>query len=84
MVCRQLCARAESVAHPPPPRAACVRVACPLPPTAVVACVVALLRGHHVADMQPEFEEAVLQLEEGQLSDVIETASGVHLILRTG
>ena len=34
--------------------------------------------------MQPEFEEAVLALEEGQLSDVVETASGVHLILRTG
>ena len=34
--------------------------------------------------MQPEFEEAVLQLEEGQLSDIVETASGVHLIMRTG
>ena len=34
--------------------------------------------------MQPEFEEAVLALEEGELSDVVETASGVHLILRTG
>ena len=34
--------------------------------------------------MQPEFEAAVLALEDGQLSDVVETASGVHLILRTG
>ena len=34
--------------------------------------------------MQPEFEAAVLALEEGQLSDPVETASGVHLILRTG
>ena len=40
--------------------------------------------------MQPEFEEAVLALrpptdeEEGELSDVVETASGVHLIQRTG
>ena len=34
--------------------------------------------------MQPEFEEAVLGLEVGELSDVIQTASGAHLILRTG
>ena len=34
--------------------------------------------------MQPEFEAAVLELEEGQLSDIIETASGMHLIQRTG
>ena len=41
--------------------------------------------------MQPEFEAAVLALRppeesggEGELSDVVETASGVHLILRTG
>jgi len=40
--------------------------------------------------MQPEFEEAVLALraptddEEGELSDIVETASGVHLIQRTG
>ena len=34
--------------------------------------------------MQPEFEAAVLELEEGQVSDVVETASGVHLIMRTG
>jgi len=34
--------------------------------------------------MQPEFEAAVLELEEGQLSGVVETASGVHLIQRTG
>jgi len=40
--------------------------------------------------MQPEFEEAVLALRppeddaEGELSDVVETASGVHLIQRTG
>lgn len=41
--------------------------------------------GWFAADyMQPEFEEAVLKLEEGQLSDVVETASGCHLILRTG
>ena len=34
--------------------------------------------------MQPEFEKATLDLEVGQLSDVIETASGLHLIQRTG
>ena len=34
--------------------------------------------------MQPEFEEAVLALEVGELSGVIQTASGAHLILRTG
>jgi NIMA-interacting peptidyl-prolyl cis-trans isomerase 1 len=34
--------------------------------------------------MQPEFEEAVLGLDEGQLSGIVETASGVHLIMRTG
>ena len=34
--------------------------------------------------MQPEFEAAVLKLDEGQLSDIVETASGVHLIMRTG
>ena len=34
--------------------------------------------------MQPEFEEAVLQLDVDELSDVVYTASGAHLILRTG
>jgi len=34
--------------------------------------------------MQPEFEAAVLELDEGQLSHIVETASGVHLIMRTG
>jgi len=40
--------------------------------------------------MQPEFEAAVMELaaptddEEGELSDIVETASGVHLIQRTG
>ena len=34
--------------------------------------------------MQPEFEEAVLALEVGQLSQVVTTASGLHLIQRTG
>ena len=34
--------------------------------------------------MHPEFEEAVLALEDGQLSDIVETPTGVHLILRTG
>ena len=40
--------------------------------------------------MQPEFEAATLALrpptddEEGEISSVIETASGVHLIQRTG
>ena len=34
--------------------------------------------------MQQEFEDAVMELEVGQLSDVVETASGLHLILRTG
>ena len=34
--------------------------------------------------MQQEFEDAVMDLEVGQLSEVVETASGLHLILRTG
>ena len=34
--------------------------------------------------MQPEFEEAVLQLDVNELSGVVQTASGAHLILRTG
>ena len=34
--------------------------------------------------MQPEFEEATLALAVGELSDVVTTASGCHLILRVG
>ena len=34
--------------------------------------------------MQQEFEDAVMELEVGQLSGIVETASGLHLILRTG
>ena len=34
--------------------------------------------------MQQEFEDATMALVVGQLSDVVETASGLHLILRTG
>ena len=34
--------------------------------------------------MQKPFEEATYSLEVGQMSDVIETDSGVHIILRTG
>ena len=34
--------------------------------------------------MQPEFEEAVLKLTVNELSGVVKTASGAHLILRTG
>ena len=32
----------------------------------------------------PNMAAAVLELKEGQISDVVETASGVHLIMRTG
>jgi len=34
--------------------------------------------------MQPAFEKASFALEIGQLSDIIETSSGVHVLLRVG
>ncbi len=34
--------------------------------------------------MQKPFEEATYSLQVGQISDVVDTDSGVHLILRTG
>lgn len=34
--------------------------------------------------MQKPFEEATFGLQVGQMSDVVDTDSGVHLILRTG
>ena len=34
--------------------------------------------------MQPEFEAACVALAVDELSDVVETASGCHLIMRTG
>lgn len=34
--------------------------------------------------MQKPFEEATFALEVGQISDVIDTDSGVHIILKTG
>jgi len=37
-----------------------------------------------MGQMQRPFEEATLALDIGQISDVVDTDSGVHLILRTG
>ena len=34
--------------------------------------------------MQRPFEEATLRLDVGEMSDVVETDSGVHIIYRTG
>ena len=34
--------------------------------------------------MQKPFEEATFALEVGEMSDIISTDSGVHIILRTG
>ena len=34
--------------------------------------------------MQKPFEEATYALKVGELSDVVDTDSGVHIILRTG
>ena len=33
--------------------------------------------------MQRPFEEAAFDLEVGQMSDIVDTDSGVHLVLRT-
>ena len=33
-------------------------------------------------DMQPPFEEAAFGLQKGEMSHIIETASGVHLVER--
>jgi len=35
-------------------------------------------------EMQKEFEDVAFELKVGELSDPVDTASGVHLILRTG
>ena len=37
-----------------------------------------------VGQMQKPFEDATYGLKVGQLSDVVDTDSGVHIILRTG
>lgn len=34
--------------------------------------------------MQKPFEEATFALEVGEISDIVDTDSGVHIILRTG
>ncbi|EMS49957.1 Peptidyl-prolyl cis-trans isomerase Pin1 [Triticum urartu] len=34
--------------------------------------------------MQKPFEKAVIALKVGDMSDVVDTESGVHIILRTG
>jgi NIMA-interacting peptidyl-prolyl cis-trans isomerase 1 len=34
-------------------------------------------------DMQKEFEDAAFNLQPGEISDVVKTASGLHLIQRS-
>jgi NIMA-interacting peptidyl-prolyl cis-trans isomerase 1 len=38
--------------------------------------------GH--GDMQKEFEEAAFKLKKGEVSGMVDTASGIHLIQRLG
>ena len=52
----------------------------PITPSKTMTDVCSGFFGH--GDMQKEFEDAAFRLKKGQISDIVDTASGLHLIQR--